>query len=116
MAFVISWAIKFGFVSDALKMCSICVYFVTADNWIRVLPVIFAFKSLWYRSICIYEMILIGVSNWKCSQYGGVCLCFLLLFWHLNTLQLYLCEQLSFIKNSLTVCSEILLTFFSIFL
>lgn len=37
--FITQWAIKFTFVSDALKMCNINVYFGIADNWIGVLPV-----------------------------------------------------------------------------
>lgn len=55
---------------DELKMCSICIYFVTADNWIRILLVILASKSLRYRSVCIYEIVLIGVSDWEVF---GVC-------------------------------------------
>ena len=40
----------------------IYIYFVTTDNWIKVLSVILASKSSWYRCICIYEIILVGVS------------------------------------------------------
>lgn len=81
--FVIWWAIKFSFVSDALKTCSMYIYFVTADNWIRVLPVILASKSLWYRSICIYEIIYVSDVFPLCH---GFCIP-------------YSCEQPSLIKN-----------------
>lgn len=70
------------------KMPSICIYFVTADNWIRVLPVILAFKSLWYRLICIYEIFLVFLTG-KCSQYVCVFSPPILVFEYLTTLLMW---------------------------
>lgn len=92
LVFVIWWAIKYTCVSHALKICSICIFFVTADNWIRDLPVIIASESIRY---------LWNNFNW-CFSLGtvhSIYVYFFLLSWLLNTLQIYSCEQPSLIKN-----------------